>query len=371
MTRDNVFNPRRFPRAALRATDYRMPAEWEPHLATWLSWPHNQDTWPDILHLILPAYARMVAELARSETVHINVHDAAMEAQARKVLQAAGAQGNIYFHHFPTNDAWCRDHGAIFVVHKQAGTPFSGPPLVATDWDYNAWGGKYPPFDLDNQIPALMASALGVPRFAGGMVLEGGSIDVNGAGLLLTSEACLLNPNRNPFLSRAQIEQRLCTMFGIDKVLWLGDGIVGDDTDGHIDDLARFVASDTIVTTVEDDPADENYAVLQDNLERLHAMRDQHDKPLRILTLPMPPPVFYQGQRMPATYANFYIANQAVLLPYYNHPNDEKARQILQACFPTRRIVGIDCTHLIVGLGAFHCLTQQVPAPPEDAHDQA
>jgi agmatine deiminase len=348
-----------------------MPAEWEPHLATWLSWPHNQDTWPDILHLILPAYARMVVELSRSETVHINVNDAAMEAQARRVIQAAGAHGDIYFHHFPTNDAWCRDHGALFVLHKHASEPFAGPPLVATDWDYNAWGGKYPPFDRDNQIPALMASTLGVPRFAGGMVLEGGSIDVNGSGLLLTSESCLLNPNRNPFLNRAQIEQRLCAMFGVDKVLWLGDGIVGDDTDGHIDDLARFVAPDTIVTTVEEDPADDNYAVLQDNLERLHAMRDQRGNPLRIITMPMPPPVFYRGQRMPATYANFYIANRVVLLPYYNHPNDERARHILQACFPTRRVVGIDCTNLIVGLGAFHCLTQQVPAPPKNAHTQA
>lgn len=344
---------------------YRMPAEWEPHQATWLSWPHNPETWPGKLPLILPVYARMVATLARSETVHINVNDAAMEEQARALLREAGAWGDIRFHHFPTNDAWCRDHGAMFVrrttddrseASDQAG-------IAAVDWDYNAWGGKYPPFDLDNQIAARMANALGVPRFVGGMVLEGGAIDVNGAGLLLTSEACLLNPNRNPQLSRAQIEQRLCEMLGVDMILWLGDGIVGDDTDGHVDDLARFVAPNTVVTVVEEDPADENYAVLQDNLARLRTMRDLQGRPLKIIPLPLPPAVVYQGQRLPASYANFYIANRVVLLPCFNHPNDRRAQRILQECFPDREVVGIDCTDLIWGLGAFHCLTQQVPAP--------
>lgn len=345
---------------------YRMPAEWEPHQATWLSWPHNPDTWPGKLDLILPVYAQMVAALARSETVHINVNDAAMEAHAQSCLQQAGAQGDIRFHHFPTNDAWCRDHGAIFVrrthdILLDVGTTEQAS-IAATDWGYNAWGDKYPPYDRDNQIPARMAEYLDVPRFEGGMILEGGSIDVNGAGLLLTSEACLLNPNRNPNLSRTQIEQRLREMLGVEQILWLGDGIAGDDTDGHVDDMARFVAPDTIVTVVEDDPADENYAVLQENLARLHALRDLNDQPLRIVTLPMPPALYYQGQRLPASYANFYIANRVILLPYFHAPTDTLARQTLQNLFPDREVVGIDCTDLVWGLGAFHCLTQQVPA---------
>ncbi|MCS6938032.1 MAG: agmatine deiminase family protein, partial [Roseiflexus sp.] len=195
---------------------YRMPAEWAPHQATWLSWPHNAESWPGKLHVILPIYARMVAALARSETVHINVNDEAMEEDARRLLHSVGAEGDIRFHHFPTNDAWCRDHGAIFVVRD------GDDPLAAIRWEYNAWGGKYPPYDLDQQIPQRMAEALGVPCFNGGMVLEGGSIDVNGEGLLLTTEACLLNPNRNPHLTRDQIEQRLCDYLGVSHVLWLG-----------------------------------------------------------------------------------------------------------------------------------------------------
>jgi agmatine deiminase len=344
--------------ATPRQLGYRMLAEWEPHQATWLSWPHKEESWPGKLHLILPVYARMVAALARSETVHINVNDQAMEEQARALLAAANAQGDIRFHHFPTNDAWCRDHGAIFVVRQDDNQQ---PAIAATDWGFNAWGEKYPPYDLDNQIPARMAEALGVQRFAGGMILEGGSIDVNGQGLLLTSEACLLNSNRNPALSRAQIEQRLCAMLGVEKILWLGEGIVGDDTDGHVDDLARFVAPNTIVTAVEDDPSDENYGFLQDNLERLQAMRNLDGAPLQIVTLPMPPAVVYEGQRLPASYANFYIANRVILLPTYNHPNDEQARRVLQALFPEREVVGLDCTDMVWGLGAFHCLTQQVP----------
>lgn len=335
---------------------YRMPAEWEPHQATWLSWPHKEASWPGKLQQILPVYARMVAALARSETVHINVNDEAMEQRARELLHAAGAEGAIHFHRFPTNDAWCRDHGAIFVVRDGADS------LVATDWGYNAWGGKYPPFDLDNQIPRAMAETLGVPRFEGGMILEGGSIDVNGAGMLLTTEACLLNPNRNPRLSREQIEQRLHDYLGVRQVLWLGDGIVGDDTDGHIDDLTRFVALDTVVTAVEADSADENYAVLQANLRRLRAMADERGGALRIVELPMPPAIVYDGQRLPASYANFYIGNRVVLLPTYGHRNDARAAAMLAELFPGREVVGIDCRDIVWGLGAWHCLTQQVPA---------
>jgi agmatine deiminase len=301
----------------------------------------------------------MVAELAVSETVHINVNDAAMEHSARRRLEAARAAGDIRFHHFPTDDAWCRDHGAIILKRRGPG---AAAALLATDWDYNAWGGKYPPFENDNRIPARMAEALGIPRAAGGMVLEGGSIDTNGAGRLLTTESCLLNPNRNPRLSRAQIETRLRDMLGVDEILWLGEGIVGDDTDGHIDDITRFVAENTVVTAIEDNPADDNHEPLAANLRRLESIRDRAGRRLEILTIPMPPPVVHEGQRLPASYANFYIANSVVLVPTYHHPHDAQACDVLARCFPTRRIVALDCTDLVWGLGAFHCLTQQVPA---------
>lgn len=362
-----------------KAITYRMPAEWEPHAATWLSWPHNEETWTrDVLTRVHHVYAHMIAALARSETVHINVNDATMEAEAREWLQNAKAKGDIRFHHFPTNDAWCRDHGALFVyrMHPEKGVPNVGAcgrmplpihqnnmvaTLVALDWEYNAWGGKYPPFGFDNHIPRHMAAVCNVECVKGGMVLEGGSIDVNGAGLLLTTEACLLNPNRNPHLTRTQIEHRLCTMLGVEQVLWLQDGIVGDDTDGHVDDLTRFVAPDTVVTVVENDPADENYDVLQENLERLHTMRTQHGQPLNIVTLPMPPALMYRGTRLPASYANFYIANRVVLMPCYHPETDKQAQRILQGLFPKHQIVAIDCTDIVIGLGAWHCLTQQVP----------
>lgn len=344
-----------------RQLGYRMPAEWEPHQATWVSWPHKEASWPGKLETVFPVFARMVAALAASETVHINVCDQDMERRARAFLQQAEAVGDIRFHHFPTNDAWCRDYGAIF-VRRAAGQGSRGAgELAATDWGYNAWGDKYPPYDLDNKIPALMAEVLGTPRFVADMILEGGSIDVNGQGVLLTSEACLLNPNRNPQLGRAEIEERLREYLGVEHILWLGEGIVGDDTDGHVDDLARFVDPETIVTVTEDDPADENYRPLQDNLKRLRSFRQPDGRPFRIVELPMPRPIVWEDQRLPASYANFYIGNKVVLLPGYNDPNDRVAEERLAALFPGRRIVTLDCTDLIWGLGAFHCLTQQVP----------
>jgi agmatine deiminase len=337
---------------------YRMPAEWEPHQATWLSWPHNRASWPGKFETVEPVMCTAVRALCRSEPVYINVLDTAHEAHVRTRLGTLGTSAELRFYHFPTNDAWCRDHGAILVRRQRDGRP----ELAAVHCDYNAWGGKYPPYDLDQQIPVRMAAALAVPRFVGGLVLEGGSIDVNGAGMLLTTEQCLLNVNRNPHLTRTAIEQRLRDLFGIEKILWLGDGIVGDDTDGHIDDLARFVSTDTIVTVIEDDPADANHQALVENLRRLRAFTDQHGETLQVLTLPLPHAVEYEGQRLPASYANFYIANTVVLLPVFNDPNDRIAIEALSACFPTREIVPIDCTDLVWGLGAFHCLTQQVPA---------
>jgi agmatine deiminase len=241
--------------------------------------------------------------------------------------------------------------------------------LAVVDWGYNAWGGKYPPFDDDDRVPARIAALLDLARFEPGMVLEGGAIDVNGRGTLLTTEACLLNPNRNPRLTRAEIEERLAAFLGVRSIVWLGDGIVGDDTDGHVDDLTRFVDARTVVTAVEDDPADPNHAPLADNLARLRAARDQDGRPLRIRTLPMPGAVTREDARLPASYANFYIGNEAVLVPTFHHAHDAVALATLAACFPTRRIVGVDARDLVWGLGAFHCVTQQQPAVAASLRD--
>jgi agmatine deiminase len=339
------------------ARGYAMPPEWAPHQATWLSWPHNPETWPGHLEAAERALAGAVAALAEGETVRINVLDERHERHVAALLaRRAGAQ-RVEFHRLPTNDAWCRDHGAIFVTR-----PGSDAPLLALDFGYNAWGGKYPPFDLDERVPAQMAALLGVPAREVDMILEGGSIDVNGAGTLLTTEQCLLNPNRNPQLDRAGIERRLRENLGIRQVLWLGEGIVGDDTDGHVDDLTRFVAPDTVVAVMETDPADENYRALRENRERLAAMRLADGRPLQVLELPMPEPVFRGTERLPASYANFYIGNRVVLLPVFGGARDEEAAAILARCFPGRRVVGVDCRDIVVGLGTLHCLTQQVPA---------
>ncbi len=335
---------------------YRMPAEWEPHQATWLSWPHNRASWPGAFADVEPVMAQAVAALATSETVHINVLDERHEAHVRRLLDAQTLNA-VRFHQFPTNDAWCRDHGAIFVTRARE----RSEPLAALHFDYNAWGGKYPPYELDRKIGRLMAETLGVPRFPGDMILEGGSIEVNGAGTLLTTEQCLLNPNRNPSLTREDIELRLREMLGIEQIVWLGDGIEGDDTDGHVDDLTRFVAEDTVITVVEANSREANHAPLAANLDRLRGVRLLDGRPLRILELPLPAPVWHGEQRLPASYANFYIANRVVLAPVFADRNDAHAVATLQECFPDRRVVPIDCRKLVVGLGTFHCLTQQVP----------
>jgi agmatine deiminase len=262
----------------------------------------------------------------------------------------------VLFHRFPTNDAWCRDHGAIFVTRAA-----ERDRLLALDFHFNAWGGKYPPFDLDDAVPARMAAALGVPTCAVDMVLEGGSIDVNGRGALLTTEQCLLHPNRNPHLGREAIEQNLRGSLGVQQIIWLGEGIVGDDTDGHIDDLTRFVSEDTVVTVVETDRKDENYAPLAENRERLDQVRLANGRGLNVIELAMPRPLQFKGDRLPASYANFYIGNRIVLMPAFNDPADEPNRLKLAGCFPGREVVAIDCSDLVLGLGTFHCLTQQVP----------
>jgi len=349
-----------------------MPPEWAPHLACYLAWPHNRDTWPGKFEVIPPIYADMVAKIARFEPVRLAVTDekqiddvCAMirDAARRTENEAPGPLLPIDIFHLPTNDAWVRDHGPIF-VNRLTTAAIVGPNQIALDWRFNSWGEKYGAFDLDNVVPQKLGRRYGFEVIEPGIVLEGGSIDVNGAGSLLTTESCLLNPNRNPTLSRADIEDYLRTYLGVTNVLWLGDGIAGDDTDGHIDDLARFVAPDTIVTVVEDDPADVNYPVLRDNLARLRAMRDQDGRAFKIATLPIPPAVIHEDTRLPASYANFYIANGAVLMPTFNARADAFAAKTLQRLFPNRRVVGIPSTDLVWGLGSVHCLSQQHPAPP-------
>ncbi|MEO8463747.1 MAG: agmatine deiminase family protein [Gammaproteobacteria bacterium] len=342
------------------ARGYRLPAEWASHEATWLSWPHNLDSWPGVFAGVEPAMTQFVGALAACEPVHINVLHAEHERHVRGLLAATAAPERLHFHQFPTNDAWVRDHGAIFVTRA---TPDA--PRLAVDFGYNAWGGKYPPFDLDREIGRQMAEALGVPRFAQpGVVLEGGSIEVNGEGALLTTEQCLLNPNRNPTLTKVDIERLLRDAFAVHEILWLGDGIEGDDTDGHIDDLTRFVSRDTVVTVVEPNRADPNHAVLDANLRKLATLR-VGGRPLTVVELPMPEPQYLEDQRLPASYANFYVANGAVLVPVFGCAQDDVACAILRDCFPRRCVVPVDCRVLIAGLGALHCLTQQVPSVPE------
>jgi agmatine deiminase len=333
---------------------YRLPAEWEPHAATWLSWPRREGiSFPDSYDRVLPTLRKMVTALLESEPVNINVCNGAHEAEARAALDGLPNEG-LTFHTIPTNEPWCRDHGPIFLTRAV------DPRLAVVDWDYNAWGGKYPPCDLDEVVPTRVAEKLGLPVFYPRMILEGGSVDVNGTGALLTTESCLLNPNRNPQFSREQIEERLRDYLGVREILWLGDGIEGDDTDGHIDDLTRFISERAVVTVIEDDPSDTNYVPLQENLKRLRRMTISGN-PLEIMILPMPAKIVREDLRLPASYANFYIANTSVLLPTFDDPNDAKAVEVLQRAFPTRRIVSIDCRELIWGLGAFHCLTQQQP----------
>lgn len=329
-----------------------MPAEWEPHEATWFSWPHNPETWPHQLDAAESHLAEAVRRLCTGETVHINVLDADHAAHVRELVGPTHPYPAVT-HLIPTNDAWCRDHGAIFVVRK---SPESG--RAALNWRFNAWGGKYPPFDLDDAVAGRMAEVLGDPVYHGDIVLEGGSIEVNGLGHLLTTGSCLLNTNRNPGLGRPEIERRLRDMLGVSRILWLEGDLVGDDTDGHIDNLVRFVDPRTVVAASEPDPADPNHASLADNLARLR--RDAPD--LRVVELPMPAPVITDGVRLPASYANFYIGNRVVLLPTYGSKRDAEARRILAGLFPGREVVGIDCQDIVWGLGAFHCLTQQVPA---------
>jgi agmatine deiminase len=340
---------------------FRLPAEWEPHAATWIAWPHRRDDWPGKFAAIPWVYAEIVRHLHRSEQVRILVNDEAAERQARRRLAQAGVgPTRVDFFRFPTDRVWTRDYGPLF-VRDDAGA------VAVTDWRFSAWA-KYDDWRLDDAVPAQVAARLGLrswrPEVGGRrVVLEGGSIDVDGRGLLLTTEECLLSPvqARNPGLTREDLEHVLADYLGVRKVLWLCRGIAGDDTHGHVDDLARFTGPGTVVAAVEDDPADDNYEPLRENLERLRGLTGLDGRPLEVHTLPMPAPVVFAGQRLPASYANFYVANECVLVPTFNDPNDRRALGVLADLFPGRTVAGIHAVDLVWGLGTLHCLTQPQP----------
>jgi agmatine deiminase len=348
-----------------------MPAEWEPHSATWLAWPHHHGDWPGKFEPIPWVYAEIIRHLARYEQVELIVNDAASEKRARKVLDHANAPSdNIRFHRWPTNRVWTRDSGCSFVRCENASVERAFGPeatLAAIKWSFNAWA-KYPNFEHDEKIGTRMAEAAGAPEIRPvfrkqRVVLEGGSIDTNGQGTLLTTEECLLSKvqQRNPVMKRADYEKVFADYLGIKNVIWLNSGIAGDDTHGHVDDLTRFISPDTVVTVVESDPADPNYEPLRENIRRLRAATDQDGKSLAIIELPMPAPVIFTGRRLPASYANFYIANGLVLVPVFNDPNDRFALDILADLFPDREVIGIYCGDLVWGFGTIHCMTQQQP----------
>ncbi|MEJ7643397.1 MAG: agmatine deiminase family protein [Chryseolinea sp.] len=340
-----------------RELGYFFPAEFAKHSATWLSWPHKDASWPGRIESLFPIYAQFIKAIAEGERVHINVIDEKMKQKALRHIESAGANlENVEFFFHPTNDAWCRDHGPAFLVN-----PDAEQKKIVVDWGYNAWGNKYPPFDLDDNIPTLIAQQANLPVFYPPIVMEGGSVDFNGKGTVITTTACLLNPNRNPKLSQKTIEEYLQHFYGVTNVLWLGEGIEGDDTDGHIDDLVRFVNEDTVVTVVETNRQDVNYVPLRDNLRDLNRLRLENGKQLNVVELPMPEAIVFEGMRLPASYANFYISNANVIVPTFRDKNDKAALRILEQCFPNKKVIGLDSIDVIWGLGSFHCLSQQEP----------
>jgi agmatine deiminase len=359
--------PSPVPENTPRELGYRMPAEWEPHDATWLAWPHNPGDWPGKFQAISWLYAEIVRLLSAHELVHLIVEDAKAEQRVRGILERAGANlDRVSIHQWPTNRGWTRDSGAIFVRNREG-------RVAVTNWRFNAWA-KYSDWQLDDQVPGRVAALLGVPEWQPAIkledghehriVLEGGSLDVNGAGTLLTSEECQLSEvqQRNPGVSRDKLEQVFHDFLGIDQTIWLNRGLAGDDTHGHIDDITRFVAPATIVTAVEPDTNDTNHAPLAENLERLRAARTLDGKQFTLVELPLPRPVIFRGQRLPASYANFYIANGLILVPTFHDSNDRVALNILAEVFPGREVIGIHSVDLVWGLGTLHCMTQQQPA---------
>ena len=349
-----------------RELGYTFPAEWEPHAATWFSWPRPEGiSFPGKYHTVPENLVRIFCEIQSRERVEINVPNENYEFLVRQFLDEYGCpQRNVGFHYIKTNESWCRDHGPAFVVRrrKMRTKKATKRELAVVDWGFNAWGGKYPPYDDDDRVPTEIARELKLPVFNPGIVMEGGAVDFNGAGTVLTTTDCLLNKNRNPGVSKEQIEQYLTDYYGQRHVCWLTGGIEGDDTDGHVDDLARFIGPTKVVIGVEDDPKDANYRALRSARRQLEKLRDQHGRPFEVVEIPMPSAVEHDGQRLPATYVNFYFVNGALLVPTYrDRRNDRRAIETLQRHLPTHRVIGIDCTELIWGLGAIHCLTQQQP----------
>lgn len=333
------------------------PAEWHPHVATWLSWPHTEASWTrERQELMFPAYIDFIKAITESEHVCINAHnDIVIQAAKLRLLAAGADMSRITLLPHPTNDSWCRDHGPAFLINPEK------KERMIVNWGYNAWGGKYPPYDRDDLIPVEIAHYRKLDYVTPGIIMEGGSVEFNGAGTVLTSRACLLNQNRNAHLTQAQIEQYLCDYYGVQQVLWVEEGIVGDDTDGHIDDTVRFVNEDTVIAAYEPNKNDANYPFLQEIHQELKEMRLLNGKQLNIVELPMPDPVESDGLRLPASYANFLITNSSVIVPTFRCAKDQQALGIIGTCFPDRKIIGIDSTDIVWGLGSFHCLSQQEP----------
>jgi agmatine deiminase len=335
-----------------KSLGYRMPAEWEPQEAIWLTWPHNELTWPEgMLAEVEKTYAEIIRALHSGQKIKLLVPNIESERKIRLMLDRESiALSQIVFVPIDAEDSWIRDYGPTFVLNPQQHR------LAMVKWIFNAWGNKYDDLIADDRIPHELNKTLQLPMFEPGIVLEGGSIEVNGSGTVLTTEQCLLNKNRNPHLSRGDIEEYLKEYLNVSTVLWLREGIAGDDTDGHIDDIARFIKADTVVCAFEDDPADENYPILKENYEQLVSFG------IKVVKLPMPGFIGDRHARLPASYANFYIGNSAVVVPIFGHANDQRALEIIQDCFPSHRIVGVHATAMVHGLGTIHCCSQQEPS---------
>ena len=339
---------------------YRMPAEWEPHRATWLAWPDQEVTWSGQLAAIQNTWIEFIVSLAPGEAVNVLVRDGGAEESVRDRLRRCRMEcDSIRFYRIPTVDVWIRDYGPTFLTTKRK----TAPGLALVDWAFNAWGGKYDAYLADDRVAGEVAAALGVPCFRCPMVLEGGSIEVNGCGTCMITEQCLMNSNRNPGWSRTEIEGRLSEHLGVKHFIWLAGGVIGDDTDGHVDNLARFVGRNRVVCVVENAPSDENYGALQENYERLRSATDERGQKLEVVTLPQPGRLLHGAQRLPASYANFYIANDVVLMPGFGNPQDAAALNVLTGCFPGRKVVAVHSKILLQGLGGIHCVTQQEPIP--------
>ncbi|MBI2651112.1 agmatine deiminase family protein [Candidatus Woesearchaeota archaeon] len=335
--------------------EYRMPAEWERQEAVWISWPYNKETWPNNISEVENSYLKLIKEVHTSEKVNILVNDKKIESRAINKLNSCSIGfSKILFYRIKNVDAWIRDYGPIFLISNKK-------KLAMLKWNFNAWGNKYEELKADDSVPYKINQKIRIPMFKPDIVFEGGSIDVNGSGLVLTTEQCLLNKNRNPGLNKKEIEYYLKEYLNASKVLWLKKGIKGDDTDGHVDDVARFVNKNTIVCAYEDNKNDENHQILKENYELLKKMTDEDGNKLKIAKIPMPAAVTYNGERLPASYLNFYISNKAVLVPTFKHKNDKKAIKILQKLFPERKIAGINCSVMVRGFGTLHCCTQQQP----------